>query len=262
MHSDYYRGLAQVAAAQICEGLGFDAIQVRVATTPLALACVRVLRPYGVDFALCKRLEVSGCHGDKKSACDALADVMLRYMSEIGVSVHQSAELAGRTEGNLHDILAAFDELGTNMREVMEYATKAEEVPFARPLPRIPLQKTPRLPPSGLTWVCCTNCTKPNSFKDAKEEPPIHIPAFLPALPDQHTYKETPVYEGREIEPGKAKLEMHHTFRKAEKALISLQVGSYTFAPTNRSVIFNQRLLRRILHRGLIIRAGDITGRA
>jgi len=175
-----------VAAAQICEGLGFDAIQ--------------------------------------KSACDALADVMLRYISEIGVSVHQSAELAGRTEGNLHDILAAFDELGTNMREVMEYATKTEEVPFARPLPRFPLQKTPRLPPS---------------FKDAKEEPPAHIPAFLPALPDQHTYKETPVYEGRDIETGKAKLEMHHTFRKAEKALISLQERTNPSAPANYLQVTN-----------------------
>mmetsp|Transcript_14166 Transcript_14166/g.23984 ORF Transcript_14166/g.23984 Transcript_14166/m.23984 type:complete len:369 (+) Transcript_14166:472-1578(+) len=183
---EYLRGLAQVAAAQICEGLGFDAIQ--------------------------------------KSACDALAEVMLRYISEIGIAVHQCAERAGRTEGNVHDILAAFDQLGTSMRSVMEYGTKSEEVPFARPLPRFPLQKVPRLPPS---------------FKDAKEEPPAHIPAFLPALPDQHTYKETPVYEGRQIEAGQAKLEMHQSFRKAEKALISLQERTHPSAPANYLQVTN-----------------------
>jgi transcription initiation factor TFIID subunit 8 len=74
-------------------------------------------------------------------------------------------------------------------------------------------------------------CDLLSSFKDAKEEPPAHIPAFLPALPDQHTYKETPVYEGRQIEAGQAKLEMHQSFRKAEKALISLQVGLCVILP-------------------------------
>jgi histone H3/H4 len=142
-----------VAAAQICEGLGFDAIQVCLFHM-LGLCLVKDRdRPYVSAKSNCHAVKVKAiqtCHlllFHQKSACDALAEVMLRYISEIGIVVHQCAERAGRTEGNVHDILAAFDQLGTSMRSVMEYGTKSEEVPFARPLPRFPLQKVPRLPP-------------------------------------------------------------------------------------------------------------------
>jgi hypothetical protein len=33
------------------------------------------------------------------------------------------------------------------MRGIMEYAAISEEVPFARPLPRVPMLRVPELPP-------------------------------------------------------------------------------------------------------------------
>lgn len=41
---------------------------------------------------------------------------------------------------------------------------------------------------------------QPVSFKEKKEAPPPHVPAWLPAFPDQHTYKSTAVFQGRQEE--------------------------------------------------------------
>jgi hypothetical protein len=136
--------------------------------------------------------------------------VLIRYVTEVGQLAHETAELAGRTEPNAIDVLAALEELGktrrpplrdtsvcplrdrmnsrnvshtstppllsrvlagqssqpapcptverasathsrllpgTDMRGIMEYASISEEVPFARPLPRVPMLRVPELPP-------------------------------------------------------------------------------------------------------------------
>lgn len=41
------------------------------------------------------------------------------------------------------------------------------------------------------------------SFQERKEVPPPHIPAFLPAFPDKHTYVHTPQFQGHEEDPAK-----------------------------------------------------------
>lgn len=64
------------------------------------------------------------------------------------------------------------------------------------------------------------------SFGDAQEEPPSHIPRFLPALPDQHTYRQTPTYEGRELDIKGATQTMYKNNRQADKALLGLLVRS------------------------------------
>lgn len=46
------------------------------------------------------------------SARDALAEVLLRYVTEVGQLAHETAELAGRTEPNAIDVIAALEELG------------------------------------------------------------------------------------------------------------------------------------------------------
>jgi len=187
--------LAQVAVAQICEGpighrsVCFDALQ--------------------------------------KSARDVLAEVLVRYISEIGSISHDVAELAGRTKPNVFDVLSALDDLGTSMRDVMEYAAQAEEVPFAKPLPQFPVRRVPDLPPS---------------FGDAQEEPPSHIPRFLPALPDQHTYRQTPTYEGRELDIKGATQTMYKNNRQADKALLGLLERTDPTAPANYLQVRNSKL--------------------
>jgi histone H3/H4 len=81
----YARTLARVAAAQLCEVAGFEAVQ--------------------------------------ESAIDILADLLCRYQQATCVSAHQLAELAGRTQANAADILLALedfnisaDDLNTDLR--------------------------------------------------------------------------------------------------------------------------------------------------
>jgi len=63
-----------------------------------------------------------------------------------------------------------------------------EDNTFAHPLPQYPVQKPGRKLPT---------------FQDKQEAAPAHIPAFLPAFPDKHTYLQTPKFPGHEADPAK-----------------------------------------------------------
>ncbi|KAJ7298811.1 hypothetical protein O6H91_17G037900 [Diphasiastrum complanatum] len=96
----------------------------------------------------------------------------------------------------------------TALREIMKYVEYAEEVPFARPLPHFPVPKKRTLAPS---------------FAQLGEEPPgPHIPAWLPAFPDPHTYRSTPVWNEMKSDLTADKLEQARQRRRAERSLISL----------------------------------------
>ena len=56
-----------------------------------------------------------------------------------------------------------------------------QEVPFEHNIAPFPLRKKSKPPPT---------------FLARGEAPPPHIPAWLPALPDRHTYQATPAYPG------------------------------------------------------------------
>lgn len=65
---------------------------------------------------------------------------------------------------------------------------RQEDNTFAHPLTQYPIQKPGRALPS---------------FLDKREAPPPHIPPFLPAFPDKHTYVQTPKFPGHEEDPAK-----------------------------------------------------------
>lgn len=66
------------------------------------------------------------------------------------------------------------------------------------------------LTPSGLGFPR-------RSFAEANETPPSHIPAFLPALPDAHTYKQTETFSGKPHKEAEAKLKQYADHRHADK---------------------------------------------
>eukprot|EP00897_Mesotaenium_endlicherianum_P007316 jgi/Mesen1/6612/ME000034S06061 len=171
MTDGFTRALAQVVVSQICETFGF----------------------YGIQ----------------RSAAETLADIMLRYIGEIGEASHSHAELAGRTESNLNDVLLAFSDLGCSLNDLMRFVEYTEEVPFARPIPRFPIKKKPRVVPS--------------SFYQCHEKPPHDaIPAWLPAFPDKHTYVATPVWPTRQSDPRQDQIEVGKERRRGERSLIAL----------------------------------------
>lgn len=59
---------------------------------------------------------------------------------------------------------------------------------FAHPLASFPVRRPGRSLPT---------------FDDRGEPPPAHVPSFLPAFPDPHTYERTPVFPGHEENPDK-----------------------------------------------------------
>lgn len=186
---DFSRAISRIAVAQICESTGFQ-----------------------------------GC---QRSALDTLADVALRYICGLGKSAHFYANLSGRTDCNVFDIIQGLEDLGVAqgftsasdvhhclvssgvVREITQYVSTAEEVPFARPVPHFPVVR-PRKPMP--------------SFVQLGEVPAgKHIPDWLPVFPDPHTYIHTPVYKERETNLRADKVEQTRQRRKAERSLLSLQ---------------------------------------
>ncbi|KAG2690094.1 hypothetical protein I3843_09G168600 [Carya illinoinensis] len=187
--NDFGRAVSKVAVAQVCESVGFQ--------------------------------------GFKDSALDALADIAIRYLRDLGRTASVYANSSGRTECNVFDIIRGLEDLEASqgflggsevknclagsgtVRGIVEYVGGAEEIPFTQPVPQFPVIKHRKLIPS---------------FVQMGETPPgKHIPPWLPALPDPHTYIHTPVWNERATDPRADKIEQARQRRKAEGSLLSLQ---------------------------------------
>ena len=66
----------------------------------------------------------------KSSAADALAEVLASYIKEIGRAAHECADVAGRTDVNIGDVLSALDAVGAKFQTIVRDA-ESLEVPFA-----------------------------------------------------------------------------------------------------------------------------------
>lgn len=165
----------------------------------------------------------------KVPALESLAGFALQYILQLGKTATSFANLTGRSQCNVFDIILALEDLTGNgdegvssescslgrsvkLREIIDFVNSSEEVPFPQPLPRFPVaisDRSKKMIPS---------------FVEIGETPPgNHIPLWLPAFPDPHTYKETPMWIERASDPRGDKIEQARQRRKAERALLSLQ---------------------------------------
>ncbi|CAN6470218.1 unnamed protein product [Victoria cruziana] len=187
---DFARAVARISVAQICEGLGYQTF--------------------------------------RQSALETLVDISIRYIEELGKSASFHANSSGRTESNVFDVIQALKELHCSVgfsdvsdsscrslsgsgivKEVMQYTSFAEEIPFARGVPHFPIIRDGRLL-SGFLRI-------------GDASPGAHIPSWLPAFPDSRTYKDTPVWNERATDPRTDKVEQSRQRRKAERSLVNLQ---------------------------------------
>lgn len=83
MADEFSRSAARVIAAQIAEASGFEACQ--------------------------------------ESAIEILADLLLRYLTTVCSSSHSYAELAGRSQSNLADVLLSLEELGVTADDLHQH---------------------------------------------------------------------------------------------------------------------------------------------
>ncbi|KAJ8754221.1 hypothetical protein K2173_002121 [Erythroxylum novogranatense] len=186
---EFGRAVARVAVAQICLGLGFQ--------------------------------------GFKESAVDSLTEITIRYLRDLGRSARFYSNLSGRTQCHVFDIVRCLEDLSISggfadtsssgnclvsfgtVRRIIEFVDSSEEIPFAQPVPSFPVSRDARLIPSFV--------------KMGEATPGKHIPPWLPALPDPHTYLHTPMWNERVSDPRAEKIEQARQRRKAERALLGLQ---------------------------------------
>ncbi|OIW17320.1 hypothetical protein TanjilG_22432 [Lupinus angustifolius] len=186
---DFSRAIAKIAVAQVCETGGFQAFQ--------------------------------------QSAIEMLSDVGFRYILNIGKSAYHYANLAGRAECNIFDVIRGLEDMGSVqgfigasdsdhciessgiVREIVQFVNEAEPIPFAHPIPRFPIVKERVLTPSYL--------------QRGEEPPEEHIPAWLPAFPVPQTHSESPTGNGKGTEPHATKFDNERENGKVERPLLNLQ---------------------------------------
>lgn len=179
-------------------------------------------------IAVAQICEVAGFNSANLSAIDTFSEILIRFISEIGKTAHFYSELANRTSCNEFDVIQALEDLSCShgfssasdsgrcllksgvLKEINDFVELEREIPFARTLPKYPVKSKAS--------------NKYLSFAQLGEDSgKNHIPNWLPAFPDLHTYVQTPVWNEREINVRDAKVEQTKLRRKGEKSLLSLQ---------------------------------------
>ncbi|XP_060758963.1 transcription initiation factor TFIID subunit 3 isoform X1 [Neoarius graeffei] len=107
MCESYARSLMRVAVAQLCQALGWDAVQL--------------------------------------SACELLSDVLERYLQQLARGCHRYSELYGRTDPGLSDLEQAFGLMGVSVAELEDYINNLEPVGFFHSIPQFPISKSSML---------------------------------------------------------------------------------------------------------------------
>ncbi|KAG2242368.1 hypothetical protein Bca4012_022068 [Brassica carinata] len=185
--------------------------------------------------AVAQICESVGYNHFKDPPLESLTGFAIQYILQLGKSAASFANLNGRSQCNVFDIVLALEDLSSGeeeervslescsalrsvkLREVIDFVKISdgeEESPFLQTLPRFPVSYDERR--KRMMMV--------PSFVEVGETPPgKHIPLWLPAFPDPHTYKETPMWIERGLDPRGDKIEQARQRRKAERALLSLQ---------------------------------------
>ncbi|GER43459.1 transcription initiation factor TFIID subunit 8 [Striga asiatica] len=178
--------------------------------------------------AVAQICDTVGFEGFNDSALDSLAEIVIRYIRDLGKISKFYANLAGRIESNVFDVAQGLEDLGlpqglssasdthtdckvnsSAITEIKHYIDTSQEVPFAQPVQKFPVIREGKGIPS---------------FSQVDELPSFkHIPPWLPAFPDPHTYIRTPVWNERVSDPRADKIELARQQRKAERSLLSLQ---------------------------------------
>lgn len=104
MCESFARSLLRVSVAQMCQAVGWDAVQL--------------------------------------SACDLLSDVLERYLQQLARSCHRYSELYGRTDPGLSDVDQAFGFLGVSIAELEDYVNNVEPIGYPQTIPQLPISKS------------------------------------------------------------------------------------------------------------------------
>ncbi|KAG0054708.1 transcription initiation factor TFIID subunit 8 [Gryganskiella cystojenkinii] len=166
--------------------------------------------------ATCKKLVAvlaldAGFEGINASALESLTRVFENYTQQMYSIAHSFAELAGRTQPNIHDLQQAFTDMNLNPESLESYVRKASY--SKTPLLRGPLQETiaKTQTKKEKKTVLLDSDIEDNSDsedEDEKETPGATkvtartiVPDHLPPFPSKHSYKQTPLFVKRPTDP-------------------------------------------------------------
>ena len=104
---------------------------------------------------------------------ELLTELMQCYMVELAVSTKSFAEVAGRTDPMVTDVISALVEIGSNIEGIITFAKRPNQIPLPR----------------------ATHGNVPNESRILQvgqtEAFPPFVPSHLPSFPDPHTYIRT-----------------------------------------------------------------------
>ncbi|KAL6767521.1 hypothetical protein ACKKBF_B35565 [Auxenochlorella protothecoides x Auxenochlorella symbiontica] len=180
-----------------------------------ALAVARIV--------VAKLADGSGFDALQTSSASILSELLVRYMEEVGVSSHAYTELAGRTEPSAMDVLFALNDMGVSVTELKEFK-QSQPKGSAFPAPIIPFPVARKTRPTP-------------TFAERGEAPPAHIPDFLPAFPDRHTYCETHELPLPDADPAARHLAGMEAQQAAEQALVKLHARAAPQDPVLASAL-------------------------
>jgi len=102
----------------------------------------------------------------------------------------------------------ALTNLGMSVPVLKDYLATLDEIPFAGNISKFPLPK--RL------------STQP-TFAEQHENPPGHIPSYLPAFPDDHAHMETPQFPQADTSAQNRQEKLTEQQQKAQEALLKVR---------------------------------------
>ncbi|KAF8010105.1 hypothetical protein BT93_J0919 [Corymbia citriodora subsp. variegata] len=156
-------------------------------------------------IAIAQVCETEGFQGFQQLALETFLDVAVRYLRDLGKTALLYANLAGRAEVNVFDVIQGLEDLSLGLgfvgasdidhclahsgvvRELLQYVGDSEELPFAYALPQLPIFRDRKQTPS---------------FLQTGVEPPYeHIPYWLPPFPDTQDHVQLPMQENGAKDP-------------------------------------------------------------
>ncbi|KAK8962427.1 hypothetical protein KSP40_PGU022155 [Platanthera guangdongensis] len=191
-------------------------------------------------IAVAQICEITGFQSSQRSALDALGDIAIRYICSLGKSAHFYANISGRADSNVFDLVQGLEDLAVLRRDllVLRMSTGAWLVRYSsRYFSVRKYQRGSSLSPVNSKIPSCAFLQAYTQFFSERETPPWkHVPDWLPAFPDPHTYVHTPVWNERTTDRRADKLEQARQRRRKRQRITSAgAAGSAIADNTNDS---------------------------
>jgi histone H3/H4 len=124
--------------------------------------------------------------GIENSACDALVDILQRYIEEIGYYSSLYAQHAGRVDCNANDILLGLAELNVSFNDLRAHFSHSQDVllPFDKSIPKFPVPQK----------------AKKHKALDPNRSGGLHILPHFGPLPEKHTYLDNSLFSEKEMD--------------------------------------------------------------